>query len=148
MRLRLVRKWWSPQSTIGELYIDELYECVTLEDYDRNLTAEMSREDIAKVKVFGQTAIPRGTSYRITLDWSPRFQRVLPHILEVPGFIGVRFHAGNDADDTDGCVLVGMTRSQDHIGTSRVALDNLMAKLRAVPTGAPCTLEIVGAPKA
>ena len=35
MELRLERKWFTPRATIGELHVDGVFECFTLEDVVR-----------------------------------------------------------------------------------------------------------------
>ena len=82
--------------TIGELSVDGNYICDTLEDRVRP-TGE---------KVYGETAIPYGT-YTVTLSYSNRFKRILPEILNVPHFLGIRIHKGNTEQDSAGCIIVG-----------------------------------------
>ena len=123
----------SQRSTIGGLYIANVFECYTLEDVER----------IGQAKVAGRTAIPRGR-YRVELTHSPKFGRVMPLIWNVQTpdgrklvsgdgkiFEGVRIHWGNDQDDTEGCLLVGakLAPVPDRILESRVAFDRLFAKL-------------------
>lgn len=81
--------------TIGKLHTSKGYLCDTLEDRVRK-----------GKKVKGTTAIPEGI-YRVILTMSPRFKRLLPLLVDVPGFDGVRIHSGNDEHDTEGCVLPG-----------------------------------------
>lgn len=105
MRIRVDRKWFTPISTIGIMSIDGIKTCYTLEN--------PKRED--GVKVDGNTAIPAG-EYDVIIDYSARFKKMMPHILNVPGFEGIRIHKGNHAKtDTSGCILVGMNRSPDEI---------------------------------
>ena len=105
--------------TVGKMYIDNIYECYTLEDVVRK-----------GAKVNGQTAIPTGT-YNVIINHSNRFNRDLPLLENVPNFTGVRIHAGNTSAHTEGCILVGTTWSgKDFIGNSRVAFNKLFEKLK------------------
>ena len=117
MEITVKRKWLNDISTIGELSIDGKFQCFTLEDVERH------------EKIFGHTAIPPG-EYDFALTFSPRFNMKMPQIMDVPNFSGVRIHWGNDADDTEGCILVGKTRAPDFIGKSRIAYAELMQKLQ------------------
>ena len=92
--------------TIGKMYIDGQYICDTLEDADRGLNQNMSLKEINNKKVYGETAIPTGT-YTLVLSYSNRFKKVMPEILNVPNFSGIRIHCGNSSKDTEGCLLVG-----------------------------------------
>lgn len=131
MKLLLVRDTFTDISTTGKLYVDGKFECYSLEDVVR------------EQKVFGETAIPYGT-YQVILDLSYRFKRILPHILDVPNFDGVRIHIGNSAENTRGCILVGMTRKQDWIGQSQIAFKFLMEKLEeAYDKKESITIEII-----
>jgi len=120
LTLVLDRIWFTGESTIGELKIDGQFECYILEDFDR-----LSK---GGKKVYGQTAIPKGT-YDIRLTYSPRFKKKLPLLVNVPGFTGIRIHAGNTAKDTEGCLLPGSTRSQNFVGQSKRAFNKLYTKL-------------------
>ena len=95
----------------------------------------------------GRTAIPPGR-YQVVLDFSPRFRTTLPRLLDVPGFDGIRIHAGNTDADTEGCILVGTAREPDRILASRVALDALTAKIRAGLLYGECWITIGGEPVA
>lgn len=117
MKLLLKRLHKTDKSIIGELSIDGVFECYTLEDVER------------KVKIDGKTAIPKGT-YKVGVSMSNRFQKLLPILFEVPNFTGVRIHSGNVAENTEGCILVGNTRSLDFIGESRKAFNKLFAKMK------------------
>lgn len=92
--------------TIGKMYIDGNYFCDTLEDVDRDINQKDSLDTIKKIKVVGATAIPTGT-YKVIVNMSPKFQRNLPRLIDVPGFEGILIHRGNTDKDTAGCILVG-----------------------------------------
>lgn len=130
MHLILIRQPSSASCTQGELLDDGTHECYTLEDVVRG------------TKIAGITAIPPGT-YRIVVTMSTRFKRMLPLLVDVPNFSGVRIHPGNTAADTEGCILVGDDPQKDFLGKSRIAFDRLFAKInKAVATGQPVTIEI------
>lgn len=116
MFLNLRRKYYFAESVIGRLFIDNRFECYTLEDAER------------PTKIPGKTAIPRGT-YTVVLDYSNRFKRIMPHILDVPGFEGIRIHPGNTAENTEGCILVGCRKGEGIIYDSRIAFNRLLAKM-------------------
>ena len=118
MELRIIRKEFTEQSTIGDFLIDGERFCYCLED--------MAREK--GVKVYGKTAIPEGR-YRVVIDQSVRFKRAMPHILNVPEFEGIRIHAGNSAKDTAGCPLLGFTKEKDCVGQSVLAFNQFFDKL-------------------
>ena len=126
MELLLQREPSSEACTLGGLLVDGRSFCWTLEDPVR----ERPGEPVANWKIPGRTAIPAGR-YRVRLTWSQRFRRVLPLLDEVPGFAGIRIHAGNMAEDTEGCILVGFGRIRDGVTESRRALEALLETLRA-----------------
>jgi len=102
--------------TIGRLTIGNLFSCDTLEDKVR----------IPFVKVPKETAIPAG-SYKVVMDLSPTFKVVMPHVLNVPNFEGIRIHPGNDEKNTEGCILVGLLSAQrDKLISSRPTYEKLI----------------------
>jgi hypothetical protein len=117
MRIEVKRLHRTENSTIGELTIDGKFECYTLEDKERD------------VKIKGETAIAKGT-YKVIINQSNRFKKLLPLLINVPNFEGVRIHPGNSNHDTEGCILVGMNRSVDYITKSRKAFDSLFKKMQ------------------
>ena len=117
MEIVLERKWKKPNYTIGILSIEGKRFCETLEDADRGLKDTMSIEQIKSLKKPHITAIPTGV-YEVNLNTvSPKFgsrsfykevcKGKVPRLLNVKGFDGILIHAGNKAEDTDGCILVG-----------------------------------------
>ena len=108
MLITIDRAWKKDGYTISRLYVNgELFGCNTLEDTDRGLIKDMQIEEIKNKKVYGRTAIPSG-SYECVYTYSNRFKKMLPLLLNVKGFDGVRIHSGNSAKDTEGCILVGL----------------------------------------
>lgn len=124
-----------PKYTIGKLYIDEQYICDTLEDTDRGLNQNMSLEEIKKKKVYGETAIPAGT-YKVDMNtispkfknrtWAKPYGGKLPRLIEVPGYEGVLIHAGNKAEDSLGCVLVGENKVVGQVINSQASFKKVM----------------------
>lgn len=125
MRLELQRLEKNEHSTIGKLYVDGVFECVTLEDPIRDFGPDGSG------KVYGDTAIPAGT-YPVVIDFSPKFKKNMLHILNVPFFTGIRIHSGNTPSDTLGCILVGQERvNENFIRGGSIALPLLIGKIAA-----------------
>ena len=130
MNLRVIREPSTAAATLGILLIDGVFVCWTLEDVVR------------PVKIPGETAIPAGR-YAVRLSLSQRFQKVLPEVLAVPGFTGIRVHGGNGALDTQGCVLVGRKRTTNGVLESKLALMEVMEQLRRATTaGVQITISI------
>ena len=118
MKLELKRLYFKDTYTIGKLFVDGDYLCDTLED--------KHRED--GIKVYGETCIPQGT-YKVILNYSARFKKIMPLLLNVFSFIGIRIHSGNTDKDTSGCILVGENKIKGQLINSRVAYNNLMSLL-------------------
>lgn len=135
MKLRVERLWRKATYTVGRLYVDGKLYCNTLEDVVRDLTKE--------AKVPGKTAIPAGT-YKVIYNWSPKFGRNLPRLLNVPHFDGILIHPGNTADDSAGCILVGKNTEVGRLTESRYTSDKLNVLIEdAQRHGEEITIEIV-----
>jgi hypothetical protein len=117
MQLTLVRKIFTKNSTIGELFVDGNFFCYTLEDVIRD------------VKIPDETAIPYGT-YEIIINMSNKFQCPMPLLLNVPGFNGIRIHKGNTKADTSGCILVGAKKMADVVYNCSGVFTRLFALLK------------------
>lgn len=134
----------------GKLYIDGIYQCDVIEDTDRGLTNEMSITEIQSKKVYGETAIPKGT-YQITLDvvspkfkdrsWATFCEGKLPRLLDVPGFEGVLIHTGNEASNSLGCLLVGQKTKDGWVSNSTQTFKNLYYKLKQATDQITITIE-------
>lgn len=125
LEVRRVKK--ESDYTIGQLFVNEEYFCDTLED------------EIRQVKVMHETAIPVGT-YKVTLEKSPRFKRILPLLHNVPGFTGILIHSGNTDKHTSGCILVGKSTGSTLVN-SLATLEKLMSILQK-PKNLICTIKI------
>nr|DAK10620.1 MAG TPA: hypothetical protein [Caudoviricetes sp.] len=128
MEIRVKRIARKDGYTIGRMSLNEEYFCDTLEDTDRGLKSTMSEEEILSKKRKGITAIPTG-KYDVILTFSPRFKRVLPLLLNVPGYQYIRVHNGNRPDSTEGCLLVGENKVKGQVLNSRATLEKLMSIL-------------------
>lgn len=118
MKILLRRLLDTGESTIGMLYINNVFKCFTLEDTHRD------------IKIYGETRIQAGT-YKILLRAAggkhqiyrkkfPGHQGML-HLQDVPGFTYIYLHIGNKAKDTLGCILVGQDLGKNYIGGSAKA---------------------------
>ena len=122
MELTLYRKWLDENSTVGVLDVDGVFQCYTLE-----LPTPL--------------CIPPGR-FKVSIDYSPKFQRNMPILLAVPGRTEIRIHWGNDEKDTEGCILVGTSRSLDWIGNSRDAFADLFPKIQQAVSLDDCYITV------
>lgn len=115
MKLEVLRFSSQKDSTNGLLF--------DVTDGDRKFMAYTLEDEHRDVKVMHETRIPAGT-YDITLrtvggfhaKYSQRFGEMHKGMLwvrDVPNFEYILIHAGNDDDDTSGCLLVGDTQTQN-----------------------------------
>lgn len=138
MKLTLKRIAKKNTYTIGKLYVDDVYFCDTIEDKDRGLTQDMPLSEIKRKKIPNLTAIPTGT-YKIAMNIiSPKysnynrypyvkpFEAKMPRLINVPGYEGVLIHAGNTAEHTSGCLLVGQNKIVGKVINSQVTWTKLM----------------------
>lgn len=135
MEILLIRKYKKPTYTVGNLYINGKWIANTLEDADRGLKDSMSIGQIKSLKKPHITAIPTGV-YEVNLNTiSPKFgsrsfykevcKGKVPRLLNVKGFDGILIHAGNKAEDTDGCILVGQNKVVGQVINSQATFREL-----------------------
>ena len=103
----------------------ERYFCDTLEPTWRDY-----KNGAYKVK--GRSAIPEGR-YAVVISYSPKFKQWLPILLGGPEFNrkwqGIRIHAGNCSEDTEGCILVGKNKLVGQVVDSRIWVHRLKQKI-------------------
>lgn len=155
MELKLIRKYKKDNYTIGHLYVNGVWFSNTLEDKDRSLNSNMYVEDIKRIKVPNETAIPTG-KYEIDMNTvSNRFGSKtfyknyanngrLPKLKNIKGFEGVLIHCGNTNKDTSGCVLVGLNKIKGGLTDSQDTFKRLYPILdKANRKGEKITIEII-----
>lgn len=116
--LRLERECLE-ERTLGKLYINNEFFCNTIEDKYRDLSKEK--------KVYGETCIPFGT-YKVIINMSPKYGRLMPRLLDVPHFEGILIHSGNTEQDSAGCIICGK-RSGQKVINSRDTFNRLFNRL-------------------
>lgn len=135
LKLLLIRQYYSLDCTMGQLFSVDYrsgvsnHICWTLEDAS------------SAHKVYGETCIPVG-QYKVILSHSPKFKKVLPELLEVPNYAGVRIHGGNSVKDTLGCILVGKYKEER---TERIwsCAEPLNSIIDAIGQYEHCVLEVI-----
>lgn len=143
LNLKLERKWKKEKYTIGNLYVNGVFFSNVLEDKTRGLRQDMTPEEIQKIKIHGQTAIPSGR-YEIRVTLSARFRRQLPVLLNVPGYAGVRIHPGNTDANTEGCLLPGKNDRVGQVSNSRATMAALQKQIEeAIYQNSKVYIEIV-----
>ncbi len=107
-------------NNIGDFFIDGVFFCYSLEDQIR----------YSDKKVYGKTAIPDGR-YKVILTMSNRFKRIMPLLLDVPNFSGVRLHGGNTAENSHGCPLIAFNTDKVKIwGSAEKALTKKLQEFK------------------
>lgn len=134
MRTKIIRVAEGKQSTLSQLYIDDIFQCYLLEDKIRD------------VKIPKQTAIPKG-NYTLRLNtWGgmnaeyrqkfPKLHKGMIEINGLPNFSFVYIHIGNTYRQTAGCPLCGfgfeMINGDYQILRSKDAYQMIYPKLLAL----------------
>lgn len=113
MKIVVKRKWISSESICGELYVDDQFECFSLE----------------RPRAGEHPCIPAGT-YKVALTLSPHMHYVTPEVLEVPDRSHIRIHIANRPSEVLGCTAVGETHLPNVVGNSASAFESLMVLLK------------------
>jgi Family of unknown function (DUF5675) len=125
LNCHLLRSMRTNKTTIGDFWIDGVSQCYMLEDVDRGLHSSMPLEQLLSMKVKTKTAVTTGR-YQIVLYYSPKLKMYVPLLMHVPAFSFVEIHPGNNAENTDACLLPGLTKDKDWVGSSRPAFKKCM----------------------
>lgn len=98
--------------TFGELLIEGEHFCFTLERPWLNDQPDVS-------------CIPVG-SYEVRMSWSPSWERMMPHLQNVPGRSEIMIHPLNFVRQTKGCIGLGESISGDMLQMSRNAFGRFL----------------------
>ncbi len=110
MELLLTRRPATDGAILGDLFVDGLRQCFTL---------ERAGVEISPGR------------YRVVITASARFGRMLPLIEGVPGRSGLRIHPLNFPQESDGCIGVGQEATVTSVEHSRLAMAALQPKIAA-----------------
>lgn len=130
MHITVQRRDLKDDRTLGSLLIDGVHFAYTLEDAVR------------EAKIQNETAIPPGV-YEVIVNFSQRFSRPLPMLLNVPGFTAIRLHAGNGPQNTEGCILIGKESDGERIWNCSAAVSELTWRIRNATTTGKVFAEVL-----
>ena len=132
MKFIVQRRQRTSESVQGEMLLDGVHECFTLEP--------PYKTDGTKPR-----CIPAGT-FDLTIRWSPHFNRLMPHVENVPDFTDIEIHPGNWPKNTDGCTLVGKIESENFVGQSVEEFNTLFQKIQDALLTGPQVITYVDPP--
>lgn len=134
MDIEITRRWKGANTTLSTVKVDGNAHHFVLEDVDRGLKQNMKLAEISKIKVKARTAIPEGR-YPVIVTYSNRFKRLLPLLTGVPGYEGIRIHPGNTHENTEGCLLPGVSKEFEagdyRVISSRTAFEKLFEAIQS-----------------
>ena len=109
------------KQTNGTMYIDGQPFCSTIEPphgyaSGNNTSSQVSDNNTSSFRGAGgiKGCVPKGW-YRVRVTYSPKFKRPLPLLYMVPGFEGIRIHAGLRVENTQGCICVGVRANEERL---------------------------------
>ena len=139
MKLLLKRKVLTDRYTQGELYVNDVIFCFTIEDKVRAKAGMWKRI----FKVNAQTAIPYGV-YPVAVTWSPRFKRQLTGVFNVPDFLGIRIHNGTSELSSEGCIIVSHhVEKPGRLVNDKAAMNQLCILIEDAQKKEKVTIEII-----
>jgi predicted chitinase len=113
--IRLTRKWQTDKSTIGEFTID-----------NTDIKGYILEEKGPDTTLSGiEQRVPVGT-YNLEWHSGTKIKKGLKLYNDVVSKSrAILIHSGNTADDTEGCLLPGSTKSKDFVGGSKAKLKEI-----------------------
>lgn len=139
MKLLLKRKVLTDKYTQGELYVNDVIFCFTIEDKVRAKVGIWKQ--LCKIK--GQTAIPYG-KYPVLVTWSNRFKRMLTGVFNVPDFDGIRIHNGTSELSSEGCIIVSHhVAAPGKLVNDKAAMNHLCILIEDAQKKEKVTIEII-----
>lgn len=136
LNLILIRKHFKDSYTIGNLFclgsfIQDKEIKILKNEFLCNIIEDKFRgNELTGIKVKDKTAVPEG-SFEVKMTYSPKFKKMLPEILNVPFFTGIRIHAGTSADDSSGCLICGYNKVVGKVVDSRVCLKKITDEIKS-----------------
>lgn len=124
------RKYYKEKYTIGNMFLEGEWFCNTLEDKDRGLSQTLSLSQNKKLKVYAQTAIPKGT-YEVKIHFWAKYRINVPILLKVPAFEGILIHNGVNQNHTAGCILVGLNTIPGQLTSGKKYMTELTSRIQA-----------------
>lgn len=121
-KTKLTLKRGKPNGTavVGQLFINGMFECYTLEN--------------------SEVIIPQG-SYNVVLYDSPMAGHVVPLLQNVPERSMIEIHSGNYIKDSKGCILVGRQHTADSVYESKLAFIHLLPRIVL-----PAQIDVISSP--
>lgn len=143
MILTLQRRAEQPHSTPGQLAVDGVFECFTLEPPSQGVA--FPRIAAGRYPVSLRPS-PKFQAFALQDAWFKPYCDAMPHIDYKPDSVTM-IHVGNAPSQTHDCVLIGQTRDVDEIGNSRPAFAALYQKIApSVASIDGCWIEILDCP--
>jgi hypothetical protein len=133
MHITIQRRDLKDDRTLGAILVDGAHLAYTLEDAVR------------PVKIQNETAIPCGV-YEVIVNYSQRFSRPLPMLLDVPNFTAIRLHAGNGPRNTEGCILIGKESDGERIWNCSAVVSELTFRIRNATSTGKVFIEVLNPP--
>ena len=105
MYYKLIRNTPEGKAVTGKLYRTSHY-------YNKRLDKLVERLHYICDTLENADYLVPALIYRVTVTQSPKFRRLLPCLVQVPGRSGIRFHRGSRPEHSKGCILVSAEKEK------------------------------------